>query len=349
VQRGGLRSNSQNRIDLRLQSCKTGFIVKNRFLGAYVDELDDLDAVVGDRLVRRSRLQYIAAGVVKFVTVAGGAVATVAQLVPGYNVAGIVGAALAALGAAMIIVMESDASSDLELARKALARARQYDDEVSQYERREANLTRATELYSAMNLMRGVIERGLSLPDFTAVKMAEQCLDLTKRELSIAFGFLREEHYTICIYMAEKDQESGKVILRLVAQDRSVPCKIADARTWPEGIGVTGAAYATRAEIIIPDLLAPELGSAFALKGNMSTADHQRYRSIVAAPISVGEKEPPWGVVTATSGRAGRFSTVKDGGVQTAEALRALAGMTALALACAQLRDNRDPVEPAAI
>jgi GAF domain-containing protein len=311
-----------------------------------MDELEDLDNRVGDRLVRRSRMQYLAAGFVKFVTVVGGAVATVAQLIPGYSLAGIVGASMAALGAVVIVVLESDASSDLELARKALAKARQFDDEVGQYERREANLTRATELYSAMNLMRGVIERGISLPDFTAVKMAEQCLDLTKRELSIAFGFLREEHYTICVYMAEKDKESGKVVLRLVAQDRSVPCKISDARPWPEGIGVTGAAYATRAEIIIPDLLAPELGSAFALKGNMTAGDQQRYRSIVAAPISLNEKDPPWGVVTATSGRAGRFSTVRDGGVQAAEALRALAGMTALALACAKLRETA--AEPAA-
>jgi GAF domain-containing protein len=87
-------------------------------------------------------------------------------------------------------------------------------------------------------------------------------------------------------------------------------------------------------------LLAPELGSAFALKGNMTADDQQRYRSIVAAPISLNEKDPPWGVVTATSGRAGRFSTARDGGVQTAEALRALAGMTALALACAKLRET---------
>lgn len=299
----------------------------------------ELEEQVGERLVRRSRLQFISGTVLKIAAIGGGAAATVAQLVPGYNTIGLVGAALAGISAVLLLIIESDASQDLELARRGLAKARQFDDEISQHERREANLTRATELYSAMNLMRGVIERGISLPNVTAVGLADACLDLSKRELSIAFGFLREEHYTICVYMAERDAESGKMVLRLVAQDRSVRCDLGDARKWPEGIGVTGAAYATKAEIIIPDLLAPELGSAFALKGNMNAADQQRYRSIVAAPISLSENEPPWGVVTATSGRAGRFSTSKEGGVQTAEALRALAGMIALGLACTRVRE----------
>ncbi|WLB58480.1 hypothetical protein [Bradyrhizobium japonicum] len=300
----------------------------------------ELEEQVGGRLVRRSRLQFISGTVLKIAVIVGGAAATFAQLVAGYNLLGLVGAAVVGIAAVLLLIIESDASRDLELARQALAKARQFDDEISQHERREANLTRATELYSAMNLMRGVIERGIALPDVTPVGLAEACLDFSKRELSIAFGFLREEHYTICVYMAEKVAESGKMVLRLVAQDRSVPCKVGDARTWQEGIGVTGAAYATRAEIIIPDLLAPELGSAFTLKGNMNTADQARYRSIVAAPISLNESEPPWGVVTATSGRAGRFSTSKEGGVQTAEALRALAGMIALGLACTRVREK---------
>lgn len=313
-----------------------------------MDGLGELEDEIGERLVRRSRLQFFSGAVLKVAAIGGGALATVAQLMSGWNVAGLVGASLAAAAAVLLLTIESDASADLELARKALAKARQFDDDISQYERREANLTRATELYSAMNLMRGVIERGLLLPDFSAVKMAEQCLELSKRELSIAFGFLREEHFTICVYIAQPDQESGKVILRLVAHDRSVQCKMSDARPWPEGHGVTGAAYATRAEIIIPDLLAPELGSAFALKGNMNAADQQRYRSIVAAPITLRENDAPWGVVTATSGRAGRFSTSRDGGgVQTAEALRALAGMISLALAGTSLREKGSLAEPA--
>jgi hypothetical protein len=136
-----------------------------------MDELKDLDGRVGARLVRRSRLQYLSAGLIKLVTVVGGTIVTIAQLVPGYDVVGLVGAAMAALGAALILIIESDASADLELARIALAKARHFDDDISQYERRETNLTRATELYSAMDLMRGVIERGISLPEFNAVKI----------------------------------------------------------------------------------------------------------------------------------------------------------------------------------
>jgi GAF domain-containing protein len=311
-----------------------------------VEGLKELDNRIGERLVRRSHLQFISATFVKIITIVGGAVATIAQLLPGWSIPGLIGAAVAAIGAMVLLIIESDASQDLELARQALSKTRQYEDQVSQYERREANLNRATELYSAMNLMRGVIERSLPLPNVTPIKIAVDCLDLAKRELSIAFGFLREEHYTVCVYIAEKDGESDKMMMKLVAQDRSVPCKVEDARKWPEGMGVTGAAYATRAEIIIPDLLAPELGSAFSLKANMNVADHQRYRSIVAAPIILDENEPPWGVVTATSGRAGRFSTSMDSGVQTAEALRALAGMVALAIKATRLREKVPSLEP---
>ena len=114
-------------------------------------------------------------------------------------------AVLAAIGAVFIAVTEQDASKDLEAARAALERAREFEEDIEAYNRAAEETRRAVELYTAMNVMRQVIEQAVRNPDVNTVKAIELCLQTARRPLLIAFGFELEGHWTLAIYIAEKN------------------------------------------------------------------------------------------------------------------------------------------------
>jgi hypothetical protein len=257
-----------------------------------------------------------------------------------WNVMGMAGAAVAGVGAIFLSLTEHDASKDLEYARAALETARDFDDEIAAFNRSAEDTRRVIELYTAMRAMRAVIEQIMEAPNVDSLRAIELCLEAARRSLLIAFGFEIQEHWTIAVYIAEKNQQSGKNQLRLIADERSIPCPEEDARIWPEGVGVAGVAYAKVSEVIVPNLLSPELGSAFSLGSLTKDEDNQRYCSIAAVPISLRPGTPPWGIVVATSNRPGHFDIGQAPGIQTAEALRALAGMLVLAIKITTVRTS---------
>src|ERR1700684_3995159 len=99
-----------------------------------------------------------------------------------------------------------------------------------------------------MNAMRRVILQ--AFPQIDVIKTIESCMQVARRSLLIAFDFRIEQHWTIGVYIAEKD-EKGDDYLRLVAHERSIPCPIGDGRRWPTGVGVGGSAHAKGAGGII--------------------------------------------------------------------------------------------------
>jgi hypothetical protein len=301
---------------------------------------------IGNRFKQRSRLQSRASMFVKLglITV-GAAVATITQSIDlakanhelsGVTIAGIAATALVAIGGFFVYLTEQDISETLEDARHALEQARQFEQEKTDFEANTAwlsnEVTRGLELYNSMDVMRGAIEQSLDLPDVSVTGIVHTCLTAAKNSLLVAFDFSIGDTWTICIYMAKRDKESGKVVLHCVAHDRSIQCDLADARVWQEGIGAVGIAFSTGNEIVIPDMTAPELGTTFNLKGNSRDHDRQRYRSMIAVPIVVGSDTIPWGVAVATSNRAGHFYVEHQDGVSTSEPIRAVAAMTALAV-----------------
>jgi hypothetical protein len=301
--------------------------------------LPELVEQIGLLFKSRSRAFYLTSVFVKSVLIGGGgAIATIAlaidlatanHAISAWTIAGIAGAFLVFLGAIFMGIADQDASEALEKAREALSLARDYNEEIAEFRRAQENIRRVTELYLAVDLMRGVISR--AVPQIDSIKVIELCLQAAKRSLLIAFGFALEEHWTIGIYIAEKDNESGKDQLRLVAHERSIQCDITQGRKWPVGVGVAGVAYAKAAEVIVPDLLDPALGSAFNLAERRKPGDEERYRSIAAVPIrKASDPASLWGIALATSDRPDHFDVDTSPGVQTAEALRALAGMVEL-------------------
>jgi hypothetical protein len=300
--------------------------------------LRELADRIGELSTERARLHFRASLVVKILITFGAIVAAIAQsfdlahavgATSTWTMVGIAAAVLVSLGGLFLAATEQDASTALETAREAVARARDYSDQIERFQRVQSDVRRVTELYAATDAMRGAIS--LSVPNFETVRVIESCLQVAKRSLLIAFGFALEEHWTIGIYAAEKDA-SGKNQLRLIAHERSIPCEIKDGRAWPEGVGVAGIAFAKSAEVIVPDLLDPAVGSTFDLGPLQKEGDNIRYRSIAVVPIRSDIESTTWGVVVATSDRPRHFEAKGQIGIQNAEPLRALAGMIELVI-----------------
>ncbi|MDF2621226.1 MAG: hypothetical protein K0S00_3885 [Xanthobacteraceae bacterium] len=177
--------------------------------------------------------------------------------------------------------------------------------------------------------MRGAVERIVDNISVDEIKACELLLEVSDRSLAISLGLSIADHYTICIYISEKDSD-GRDVLRCVAHRRTVDCPIEEARKWPSGVGVAGAALARGVEVVVPDLTAQGIGTLYSHL--QKPADGERYRSIVAVPIILDDPRAPWGVAVGTSDVPGHFSVGDWAGLQTAEPIRALAGMAALAV-----------------
>jgi hypothetical protein len=253
-----------------------------------------------------------------------------------WTVGGIAGTVLVAIGGVYVLITERDVSETLDDAREALEKAREFDEEKNVF---EANIDwlnnevrRGLELYNSMDVMRGFIEQSLDLPHVSVAGIVQNFLIGAQSSLHVALDFEIGDTWTICVYEARRDQESGKVKLHCVAHDRTIQCEINEARIWQEGNGVAGVAYSTGSEIIVPDIYAPELGTTFALKENFRDHDKERYHSMIAVPVMVGSGKIPWGVVIATSNRPRHFHDEPVDGVPTSEPARAIAAMVALAV-----------------
>jgi GAF domain-containing protein len=158
-------------------------------------------------------------------------------------------------------------------------------------------------------------------------------------------GFEQADRWTICVFYGDIDQREGRRVLRCVAHARAIECDISEARTWPEGVGVGGVAYANAREVIVPDLVDEAMGTVFDLGDRKRSYDEERYRSLAAVPILVDRGEKPWGVVIATNDRPHHFN-VEGTGVRTVEAVRALAGMVALAVSVSRAAPRAAGIPP---
>jgi hypothetical protein len=231
--------------------------------------LKELADQIATRFKERSITQYRASLFVKLALITCGAATAAIALsfdlakvngeISSWTIAGIAGTALVAIGSIYVYLTERDVSETLDNAREAIEQARLFEQEKNDFEANIAwlgnEVTRGLELYNSMDVMRGAIEQSLDLPDASVAGIMNTCLIAAKNSLHVAFDFEIGDTWTICIYEAQLDQESGKIILRCIAHDRSIQCELAEARTWQEGIGVAGVAYAKANEIIDLQLL----------------------------------------------------------------------------------------------
>jgi uncharacterized phiE125 gp8 family phage protein len=226
--------------------------------------------------------------------------------------------------------------AELELAREAIREASDLVHLMDDIDLYKSEQRRTLELHQAMRQMRATIEKKIA-SGINIDTLLELMFQAAESPLKAAFDFRVKDYWTICIYVAEENSSDHRRYLKCIAHRRTTACEMAKARRWQEGVGVVGAAYAYRQEVIIPDISAPELGSAFRLAPDISTLDDVRHRSFIAAPIQLDGEREPWGAVIATSDRPGHFSLNAGEGLQPAETLRSLAGMVSLAVRVTEL------------
>jgi hypothetical protein len=272
------------------------------------------------------------AGLAQFLSIPEG------QPISIWGAIGVLSVVAAALGGLYVAIVDADASKELALAHEAVEQARAFEDALDEslklFENESTSLSRAIELYQAMFAMRGAIERVVH-STMDDEKICQTLIDVAERSLQVALDFHLNEHWTLTIYKSERDA-SGRRYLHAKATTRSVKCALTDARKLPEGVGVAGICLAKAEEVIVPDMSASRVGNMHELGAVKLPHDATRYRSLAAAPILVGNASEPWGVICATSDRTGHFKPDGEPGVRTDEAIRALAGMVALAIATHQ-------------
>lgn len=310
------------------------------------EDLDAADAQLGIDYEKRAKNQATALKIVKIgAVVVGSIIAGIAQFsalppppegylvyVPLSNAIGIIATIIVGIGGLYVVVTDQDVVGELENARKAIGAARKLESDLQSVMDILDDARRARELYLAILQMRNIIERSFFDEPFDDAKVIQACLKAADRSLRMAFQFAQQDHWTISVYRANR-RDCYPAELECIAHLRSIECEVKDARKWPEGIGVTGIAYARGTEVVIPDLAARELGTLHDITRLSKPADGTRYRSIVGVPVLIGPKHEKWGMVVATSDSPDHFTLDDDEGVKATEAARALAAMIALLLA----------------
>lgn len=257
--------------------------------------LKELGARVASAFEQQAQVQHRASLFVKIALITVGAAVSAVGLAIDlakangewsfWTISGIAGAVLVAIGAVYVLITERDVSEALDAAREAIEKAREFEQEKNDFEGNidwlSREVRRGLELYNSMTVMRSFIEQSLGLPDASVGGIMQNCLNGAQSSLHVAFDFTVGDTWTICIYEAQNDQESGKVVLRCVAHDRTIQCRLEEARTWEEGQGVAGLAYSRAKPIIVADMCAPELGNIF-VTPNALNYDVERYRSMAA-------------------------------------------------------------------
>jgi hypothetical protein len=292
---------------------------------------------------QKTRAIYRTTRVLNFLVAAGSffiASATFELTPPGqwtnWNYFGLIASIVVLISALVLLGTQTDSYRELEHGRAALNKAQDLqtrghrkDTQFAEIEEvYKAEIERLSHLQAGRDLIRAIIEDVASSQlHRTDEDVISRILSQAQRSLFLAHGFRLNEHYTICIYKAKQDPDSKKFKLHCVAHIRSIMCDLTESRTWAEGVGVAGVAYARKSEIVVPDLLAPQLGTLYNLPEKKQD-DDSKYRSIVAEPIFL-ESSDPWGILVSTSSEPDHFS-IKNRAFS--EVAQSLAGMISLAI-----------------
>lgn len=308
--------------------------------GGLRNQLRDASKVLNDLQAARSKRERRTLAFVLFLLSTGGAaLAGFAQFLAiqagdelgPWNVAGMIGALLIFLGGFVALVSAWNRDDELTAAQRATSLAQLYDDMARDFEFVLRQLDRAAELFRSMEIMRTMIQFFHELGVDDDEDRVRILLDAVEPTMLLAFDFEVGEHWTLGVYKAEPDPECCE-LLRCVATVRSTrSTNPGTARRWPTGVGFAGIVHARGSELMLADLADKALGNLDELPSNLvRESDRSHYRSVAAVPVLI--RNVGWGVAVATSDRPGRFDVEDEAGVRGAEAVRALAGMVALAV-----------------
>ncbi len=323
-------------------------------------DLLQLRSEVGSAFATKARRLALATRYTKIVLLSGGTLVAGAAAAFGtgplwpisiVQICGLFGVLLAFIGGFYVAFVEDDSAHALEISRQSLDGAtdleRQVREMYSELLEWESATNRLQSLYTAFSAARGAVEQGISTHVGDDVELVSACLKTMKTNLRVALGFSLTDYWTVSVYKTVVDEATNVTMLKCIAHDRALDCELKDARTWRIGIGVGGISLAKNDEVVVPDLADDKVGTAFRLeKAAMKEHDSKHYRSLFAVPINVGDDKIPWGVAMATSNQPSHFGMERPKGVKPEEAVRALAGISALAVsACRNGRKGGETVE----
>lgn len=210
-----------------------------------------------------------------------------------------------------------EARNAMSIADEALDRAAAHadalDDQVRHRRRRDDRLEAAALMRESIG---AAVASGIVVGEaITAM------LDVAKLRLVAAFGFEAAEYWAITIF--SPDMGGGEMV-KVATLWNDATRSTEASRGWRKGEGFTGVAWRNESPVVVSDMTSPGMDVAYPVPGSKHRDhDRMRYRSAASYPVIVAGEV--WGVVTATSNRAGRFDLATPQGTEAIRTVQDIA------------------------
>ena len=251
---------------------------------------------------------------------------------PYAHIASIVGLVAVLIGGLVFAFVDEGAPETIARALAAIEGARTRDLTITEL---EAEFRWITQLYGTAKALREFVEAAPDVGTEDAknalMETLSALLDMVVAQKDVLFG-MTDERWNFAIYLYEPtgDQLECLICRRPIRAEETAP-----HRAWHPGEGHVGLAFSRGEELVASDTSDPQIEQLFrGHDAKYRDDDTTRYRSIASIPIRT-RGDNPWGVLVATSDRAGRFRPVtapSRSAIDHAEPLRVLATNLAAAI-----------------
>jgi len=259
---------------------------------------------------------------------------------PYAHAASIVGLVAVLIGGLVFTFVDEGAPETIARALAAIEGARLRDRTIAEL---EAEFRWITQLYGTAKALREFVE---AAPDAGAEEAKNALtgtlgalLDMVVAQKDVLFGMTGERwNFATYFYDRTTDQLDCLLCRRPIRAEETAP-----HRAWHPGEGHVGLAFSRGEELVASDTADPQIEQLFRAHGAKHRGDDTiRYRSIASIPIRT-RGDNPWGVLVATSDRAGRFRPVtalSRSAIDHVEPLRVLATNLAAAIDRTHIEDR---------
>lgn len=246
-----------------------------------------------------------------------------------------VGAALAAVGSAFVARFDYRKLELTGFVTEAEAIAEEAIERGREGERKHAELLEATTvldrrrlaLIDANRKMREALEQALMIPEADPVGTVDMMIEVALPDLLLSVGFSPDEAWAISVFAVQGDE-----LVRISAKRAHRADEQKIARRWRRNQGYVGAAWAREDAVVVTDGQDGAIAEELRVPTDMQKPyDAERYRSMAAIPVRLGDPAEIWGVIAVSSDRPGRFQRRPgDRNEQAVDTVRLIARMTAL-------------------
>lgn len=248
------------------------------------------------------------------------------------------GGGLVFIGGMILLVVQDEGPELLSRAAALEGEAQRFIDErdglLARLEGLAALDRKRLALIDANRLMRETLEQALLVDEADPLGTVQIMLDAAMRLITTSIGFYPDEQWAISVFQVQGDGATAE--LRRVACYRADRlAEQNDPRGWRRNEGFVGKAWSTEEAVIVADGNMPEALDQFRVPpAKQRSYDADRYRSMAAIPVRLGDPAEIWGVVAASTDCPDRFR--RDPGnkqVQAVDTIRLIARMTGLTAA----------------